>query len=260
MLPCRLSRGAMCVAWPGPGRWDRHDSCGPQWPSAYLRGESLARSHADAGVRRDPRRSHLCRGLASPHGATFRAWRNETPARRANRRPRPSSLNPCAAVLHTAKRDDRETPPARPCVRVLLHAGRAPGIPRAAKRDACETPRPSQAPHLRWSCPAPLAIGRISPTAPPSRMRRNETQARRGTPSAPYRNGCTAAGTRSVFPHPRQVSPSGDQISLSPPDRSSLSPGGRPATQRSRGQRTRGQRTRDSGNRAAPALPTAVLR
>ncbi len=36
-----------------PARWDQHDSCGPQWPSGYLRGESLARSHADAGVRRD---------------------------------------------------------------------------------------------------------------------------------------------------------------------------------------------------------------
>ena len=112
-----------------PARWDRHDSCGPPWPSSCLRGESFARPHAVTGGRRDPRRFKFCRGRASLHAAPSYIWRNETTARHANRSPRPSSLIPCAAVLRTAKRDDGETPPARPCARFSLHAGRAPWHP-----------------------------------------------------------------------------------------------------------------------------------
>jgi len=150
--------------------------------------------------------------------------------------------------------------------------GARPGIPRAAKRDACETPRPSQAPDLRWSCPAPLAIGRVSPTAPPSRMRRNETQARRRhtlralpqrvhrcrhpDPCFPSSSGLRQVGTR--FPCRHRT---GLHCRLADVPRPNEL-----ATTQTRGQSNprphepAAERTRDSGHRAAPAPPTAVLR
>jgi hypothetical protein len=145
--------------------------------------------------------------------------------------------------------------------------GARPGIPRAAKRDACETPRPLAGTALAMVLPgAPRDRTHLThSTAVSYAAKRDASETRHTLRALPQRVHRWPA-PRSVFPRPRQGSPSGDQISLSPPDRSSLSPGGRPATKRTRDptiprpHEPAAERTRDSGHRAAPAPPTAVLR